>query len=191
MKKLVLFSSLALVLGLATAQEKEGGFKEGFKMMTDSVGSSVKEGWDVTKEKTSELSKDAKDGLNKAGDSIMNTIDDMQNSYEVSDADSLKKYLTVSDVKVKALENNAYSVSAILKNATKKPVKFNRKMKKLELIALNNDDIAHFATSESLKESRELVVPANSGIKVSWTFDDVDNALTTLRLFNVDFALEP
>lgn len=190
MKRLVLLSSLALVFSMATAQEKEGGFKEGFKMMTDSVGSSVKEGWDVTKEKTSELSKDAKDGLDKAGDSIMNKIDDMQNSYEVSDAESLKKYLTVSDVKVKALENNAYSVSAILKNTAKKPVTFNRKMKKLELIALNADGIAHFSTNESLKESRELVVPANSSLKVSWTFDDVDAPLTTLRLFNIDYALE-
>lgn len=191
MKQLVLFSSLALVLSIAAAQEKEGGFKEGFKMMTESVGSSVKEGWDVTKEKTSELSKDAKEGLDKAGDSIMNTIDDMQNSYEVSDASSLRKYLVVSDVKVKALENNSYSVSAILKNTAKKPVKFNRKMKKLELIGLTADGIAHFATSESLKESRELVVPADSGLKVTWTFDDVDSPLTTFRLFNVDYSLVP
>jgi len=191
MKQLVLFSSLALVFSMATAQEKEGGFKEGFKMMTESVGSSVKEGWDVTKEKTSELSQDAKEGLDKAGDSIKQSIDDMKNSYEVSDASSLRKYLVVSDVKVKALENNSYSVSAILKNTAQKPVKFNRKMKKLELIALNADGIAHFATSESLKESRELVVPADSGIKVTWTFNDVDSPLTIFRLFNVDYSLVP
>lgn len=191
MKQLILFSSLALVLSIATAQEKEGGFKEGFKMMTESVGSSVKEGWDVTKEKTSELSKDAKEGLDKAGDSIKQSIDDMKNSYEVSDASSLRKYLVVSDVKVKALENNSYSVSAILKNTAKKPVKFNRKMKKLELIALNSDGIAHFASNESLKESKELVVPADSGIKMTWTFNDVDSPLTTFRLFNVDYSLVP
>ncbi|GAA5094536.1 hypothetical protein [Wohlfahrtiimonas larvae] len=190
MKKLVLFSSLALMIGISTAQEKSGGFKEGFKMMTESVGSSVKEGWDVTKEKTSELSKDAKEGLDKAGDSIMNKIDDMQKSYEVSDADSLHKYLTVSNVKINALDNNRYSVSAILKNITKKPVTFNRKMKKLEVIALDADGIAHFATKESLQESRELVVPADSGIKMQWIFDDVDSGLTIFRLFDVNFSLE-
>lgn len=189
MKHVVLFSSLVLALSMATAQEKSGSFKEGFKMMTESVGAGVKEGWDVTKEKTSELSKDAKEGFGKAGDSIMNTIDDMQGSYEVSDAESLKKYLTVSDVKVQALGNNTYSVSAILKNTAKKPVKFNRKMKKWELIALNSDGIAYFATNESFKDTKELVVPAYSGVKVIWMFNDVDSPITTFRLFNIEYSV--
>ena len=189
MKKLVLLSSLAFICSMASAQEKEGGFKEGFKMMTDSVTENVKEGWDVTKEKTSELSQDAKEGLEKASDSIKNKIDDMHSSYSVSDANTLKKYLTVEVKSAKVIENNQFTVTVLLKNAMNKPVKFDGIMGKTDLIVLNDEGIAHFATNETFTESRALVVPSNAGIKVTWTFKDADSKPITLRLFGVNFPL--
>lgn len=189
MKQLVLFSSLALVLNIAVAQEKEGSFAEGFKMMTDSVGAGVKEGWDVSKDKVEELSHDAKEGFDKARDNVKEKLDRMQKTYEVSDAASLKEYLTVTIPEAKAVDNNLFVVTMILNNETDKPVKFADVMEKTDILALSKDNIAHFATAESFKANKALIVPSKAAIKVQWTFKDADSQPVTLRFFNVNYPL--
>ena len=187
MKKLVLVSSLLLTFSLATAQEHN--LKEDLIRVKDDVAEDVKQGWDASKEKVGELSKDAKQGVEKASDSIKNKIDSMHSTYEVSDAESLKKYLGVEILEVKLMQNNELLVKAELKNLTDKPVEFDDIMSKTDLIVLNAEEIAHFATDATYKQSKDLVVPVDSSIVVEWFFKDADSKPNRVRIFDVSYPL--
>lgn len=187
MKKVMLVSGVIMALSIASAQEHS--LKEDLIRVKDDVAVDIKEGWNVSKDKVSELSKDAKNGLEKTSDSIKNKIDSLHSTYQVSDAASLNKYLTVEILDTQVVENNELAISVLLKNATDKPVKFDEIMGKTDIIVLNAEQLAHFATDDTYKNSKELVIPANSSIKTSWMFKDANSKPITLRLFDVNYSL--
>lgn len=187
MKKLVLVSSLLLTFSIASAEEHN--LKEDLIRVKDDIAQDVKEGWDISKEKVEELSKDAKHGLEKASDSIKNKIDGLYTNYEVSDAKSLQKYLAVEILETEVVDNNQISIKVQLKNLSDKPVKFDDIMSKTDLIVLNAQEIAHFATDKTYQENKDLVVPIDSSIVVKWVFKDADSHPNRLRLFNVSYPI--
>ncbi len=187
MKKLVLVSSLLLTFSIATAEE--GSVKEDLIKVKDDVAHNIQEGWSATKDKASELSHDAKEGLHNAGDSIKNSIEDLKATHNVSDEKTLTEYLEVEVVETENLENNTFAVKVQLKNLTDKPVKFDALMGKTDLITLNEAEIAHFATDETYKNARDLEIPANSTVTVDWVFKDADSKPVTLRVFDVHYPL--
>ncbi|OYQ70655.1 hypothetical protein B9T11_03390 [Wohlfahrtiimonas chitiniclastica] len=186
MKKLLCLSSLMFALSVAHAQESS--FTEDFSKLTDDVSKSVKKGWDKSKDALSDFSDDAKVQLDKAGESIKSSFDDFKNSYAVTDAATLKKYLVV-EIPAVSLEDEHLTVTVLLKNNQDKPVKFKDLKNKVDVIVLDQDSIAYFATEASLQHNNKIIVPAKAAVKVTWQFDNVATTPVTLRLMNADYPL--
>lgn len=186
MKQLVLISSLILAFSVAQAQEK-ASMKKGLEEFTEGLTDNVKEGWDASKQAIGDLSQDAQKGIEKTRDGIKNQIDAMQSTYYIDDANSLKEYLGVEIKDVKLLESGEATLSLVLKNLTNKPVQFDPNIQKTDVIMIDKDGIARFATDATFNSVHSIVVPAELGIEVTWVFGKASEAPVSLRIFGIVF----
>lgn len=128
------------------------------------------------------------EGLSEEGTQYTNS--DML--LTVSDQTSFAEHLTLSILKGKAISGNRYQLRVAIKNSADQPVRLINLDNPQNLILIDREGFASHLSVDENGEQYEpsLTIPAEAGLRVTWTFGEVEEKPASLRLYGLTFPIE-
>lgn len=121
------------------------------------------------------------------------TESDLSNTLlTVNDQTTFAEYLTLSIIKGKALSDNRYELRVAIKNSADQPVRLMNLDDAQNLILIDREGFAsHLAVDAgSNNQQSAITIPAEAGLRVTWTFAEVEEKPASLRIYGLTFPIE-
>ncbi len=128
------------------------------------------------------------EGLSEGG-----TENDLPNTLlTVNDQTSFAEHLTLSIIKGKALSDNRYELRVAIKNSADQPVRLMNLDDAQNLILIDRDGFASHLVADVGSDNQQsaITIPAEAGLRVTWTFAEVEEKPASLRIYGLTFLIE-
>lgn len=108
----------------------------------------------------------------------------------IRDQETFDKHLSFSVTQYKALSGNKMEVSIALKNSADKPVRLINLDHAQNVILIDKDGFASYLTSNFFSSKDDITIPANAGLRVKWTFSEVEETPSSLRIYGQSYPVQ-